>query len=314
MITERKFSLVSVVLATYNGGAYLSTQLESLFEQTYPNIEIIAMDDCSTDKTVEILNHYALKHSNMKIFVNDKNLGFIKNFEKGCRLANGYFISFCDQDDYWYPQKIEKMVDAICDYPIIYCDSILSDESLNKKEKKISDHVNFKSWNNCLQLSVFCRIYAHTMLCKKLFLEKGFPFPEVIPPDWWLPYLSTFYGGMKYLPEPLALYRQHQNNVAGIIGGKRKKTDNDTKTRRNKIEKEKIRKRIHAFYNVCPNDMIKEKNVLLSLVKSYSSFSLINNLKRVFIFFRHQKVLLAVKKYSALHKYLFCLKMFFKIK
>ncbi len=314
MITEKKAALVSIVIATYNGESYLDKQLDSLFKQTYTNIEIIAVDDRSSDNTRQILSDFARERSNMKVFFNEINIGFIKNFEKGCRLAEGEFVSFCDQDDYWDPYKIEKMVKAIEDYPIIYCDSILTDENLNKKETKISDYVNFKSWNNCLQLSVFCRIYAHTMLCRKSFLDKSFPFLDVIPPDWWLPYLSTFYGGMKYLPEPLVLYRQHENNVAGIVGGRRKRMINQKISERKKIEKKKIRRRIQAFYDACPENRIHEKKVLLALVKSYSSFSLSNNLKRSIIFFLHHRVLLAVKKYSTIHRYLFCLKMFFKIK
>src|SRR3712207_3276496 len=81
---DRSPKLVSIVLATYNGEKYLAKQLESLFRQTYPNIEIVAVDDGSSDETVNILQKHAEKHRNMKVFVNGTNLGFIKNFEKGC--------------------------------------------------------------------------------------------------------------------------------------------------------------------------------------------------------------------------------------
>ena len=53
----------------------------------------------------------------MKVFVNEQNLGFIKNFEKGCHLSGGELISLCDQDDYWHPEKVEKMVAGIGDHP-----------------------------------------------------------------------------------------------------------------------------------------------------------------------------------------------------
>jgi glycosyltransferase involved in cell wall biosynthesis len=75
---NENLKLVSIVLATYNGEEFLEQQLESLFQQTYTNIEIIAVDDCSSDKTVEILSKYAEKHRNFKVFVNEINLGFIK--------------------------------------------------------------------------------------------------------------------------------------------------------------------------------------------------------------------------------------------
>lgn len=311
---DKVIPLVSVVLATYNGEKYLSKQLESLFEQTYSNIEIIAVDDKSSDNTVNILQEYAAKHNNMKVYVNEINLGFIKNFEKGCTLTSGSFIAFCDQDDYWVADKIKKMTAAIGEHPVIYCDSVVCDENLNSKGIKISDLVNFKLWNNCLQLVVFCRIYAHAMLFKKSFFNIAYPFLAVIPPDWWLPYLSTFHGGMKYLPEPLVLYRQHQDNVSGVVGSKRKKRNKISRSERTRLDKEKIRIRINAFYNACPDSMTEEKKVLHTLVKSYENFSLINNFRRFAVFFKYRDILLTVKKHSALHRFFFCFKMFVKIK
>jgi glycosyltransferase involved in cell wall biosynthesis len=306
--------LVSIVLATYNGEAFLAKQLESLFNQTYSNIEIVAVDDGSRDNTVSILNEHALRHPNMKVFVNDVNLGFIKNFEKGCSLSSGDLIALCDQDDYWDENKIKKMVATIEDHPIIYCDSLVCNENLEPTGTKISDLVNFRSWSNPLQLAVFCRIYAHAMMFTRSFFNKAVPFLEVIPPDWWLPYLSTFYGGMKYFPEPLNLYRQHSGNVTGVIGGKGKKNSEISKAERTRLDKIKIRTRVKAFYNACPDNFAKEKKVLYSLVKSYEDFSVGNNLKRFLLFLRYRDTFLSVKKHSALHRFLFCFKMFVKIK
>lgn len=314
VLPGKGLQLVSIVLATYNGEAYLEKQLESLFNQTYANIEIIAVDDGSRDKTVEILLNHAVKHRNMKVFVNDVNLGFIKNFERGCTLSKGELIALCDQDDYWVETKIEKMAAAMGDYAIIYCDSLICDENLIAAGTKISDLVNFRSWNNCLQLAVFCRIYAHAMIFKRSFFNTAFPFLEVIPPDWWLPYLSTFHGGMKYFPEPLVLYRQHAGNVTGVIGGKGKKNNRVSRAEQTRLDKEKIRKRINAFYQTCPHELVKEKKVLFTLVQSYSDFFLINNFRRFFVFLRYRDTFLSVKKHSALHRFLFCFKMFVKIK
>ena len=103
--------VISIVMATYNGGLYLEQQMESIVVQTYPNIEIIIVDDCSTDNTIEILQMFQQKYSNIKLFNNAANLGYIKNFEKGCSLASGEYIALCDQDDYWHPDKLKKMKD-----------------------------------------------------------------------------------------------------------------------------------------------------------------------------------------------------------
>lgn len=132
-----KSPLVSVVLGTYNGEVYLEEQLRSVLAQTYPFLEIIAIDDGSTDRTVALLGEYAARDSRIRVIINERNLGFIRNFEKGCRLAGGKWIALCDQDDYWFPEKIEKMVAAIGDYPMIYCDSDLCGEGLEPLGKKI---------------------------------------------------------------------------------------------------------------------------------------------------------------------------------
>src|SRR5579875_1624244 len=120
MNEQNSFPLVSVVLTTYNGETYLREQLDSILAQTYPNIEVVAVDDRSTDGTANILHEYAAQYPNIKVFVNEVNLGFIKNFEKGCRLSTGEYIALCDQDDYWMPDKIKRKMESIGNHALIY--------------------------------------------------------------------------------------------------------------------------------------------------------------------------------------------------
>ena len=307
--------LVSVVLATFNGEEFIAQQLDSLISQTYPTMEIIAVDDCSTDNTVNILRDYAVQHNCIKLFVNETNLGFIKNFEKGCLLASGDFISPCDQDDYWVPDKIQLMVADIGDAPLIYCDSFVCNEQLQHNRNKISDLVNCRTWDNCLNYAVFARIYGHTLLFKKELLQHIVPFTEVIPHDWWIAYHASLQGSVPFFPEALVYYRQHPKNVFGIIGQKSKMQSVKTKpVQKRKLEIEKVRTRMQLFYHRCPPALQLEKQVLKKLHKSYSRFSLSNNFLRVYLFFKYRRFFLAVKKYSPLHQVLFCLKMFVKIK
>ena len=169
--------LVSIVIATYNGSAYLEEQLESLLAQTYPAIEIIASDDCSTDNTVDILLKYAATHNNFKIIKNKTNLGYIKNFEQAMAAASGEYIAPCDQDDYWHPDKISLMVEAIENYPMLYCDSELVDDKLQSLGKNMSDKKNLATYTNCLVFATDNCIAGHaTLLTKKLFLSAT-PFP-----------------------------------------------------------------------------------------------------------------------------------------
>ncbi len=116
--------LVSIAMATYNGEKFLQKQLDSIYGQTYKNIEVIVTDDCSTDKTVEILQEYK-KNYGLKYHINDHNLGFIKNFEKAITLSNGNYVALADQDDIWLPEKIETLVEKIKGYSLVCSDASL---------------------------------------------------------------------------------------------------------------------------------------------------------------------------------------------
>jgi len=313
--------LVSVVLGTYNGAAYLEDQLRSVQAQTWTNLEIIAIDDGSTDRTVGILREYAARDSRIKVIINEQNLGFVRNFEKGCSLSKGRWIALCDQDDYWLPEKVEKMVHAIGDYPMIYCDSDLCGPELQPMGTKISDLVHYQSFDDCRQLCVFSRMYGHATLITRSLFDKASPFRKEVPHDGWLAYHATLYGGVKYLPEVLVKYRQHAGNVFGVVGGKKKKDGASQgggkkvqRAEKKKKELARVRLRMDAYCAACPETLVPQKRLLRALAESYRNFSLYNDCRRVALFLANYKLLLAVKKYSTGRKYLFCLKMFVKIK
>lgn len=307
-------SLVSIVICTYNGKLYLETQLKSIINQTYPNIEIIAIDDCSTDNTIDILNAYAIQYKNLKIIQNTTNIGYIKNFEKGISLSKGHFIAPCDQDDVWESNKIELMMAAIENYCMIYCDSELVDAHLNSLHRKISDLKNSKSYNNCLPFIIANCVSGHALLMKRELFNLSIPFPDYIIYDHWLAYVATLHGGVKYISDVLVKYRNHAGNTIGAVRMKKKKRKSLSKKLKEKKQQIAIaRKKIEVFYNICPRNK-PEKEILYNLMISYKSFSLKNNIKRVGIFLKYRNQLLAIKKRSGFRKWLFCFKMFFKIK
>lgn len=106
----------SVVMATYNGETYLREQLDSLRNQSREIDEVIFLDDKSKDCTVsqikDYITHYSLENR-WKVYVNEHNLGYADNFHKVLQMATGDYIFFSDQDDVWYPEKIEIMVDVM---------------------------------------------------------------------------------------------------------------------------------------------------------------------------------------------------------
>ena len=112
---------ISVVMTTYNGEKYLLEQLESLRKQTLKIDEVIIMDDCSEDGTLKLIRDYITsnKLTDWKLFENETNLGWRKNFKLGFDKATGYYIFPCDQDDIWHPDKIQKMTECMEKHPEI---------------------------------------------------------------------------------------------------------------------------------------------------------------------------------------------------
>jgi glycosyltransferase involved in cell wall biosynthesis len=104
---------LSIVMATYNGEAFLEQQLDSLFAQTFHDFLLIVCDDGSTDNTTAIIKAYQERFDNITLYHNKRPLGVAKNFAKGVALAQSPYIALCDQDDLWQCEKLEKSIDAM---------------------------------------------------------------------------------------------------------------------------------------------------------------------------------------------------------
>lgn len=105
----------SVVVCTYNGADTIIEQLESIRNQTRTVDEVIVCDDRSTDNTVEVVRNYIEKETlqNWSVHVNDKNLGYGFNFFNGVEKTHGDYVFFCDQDDIWVKDRVEKMTNVM---------------------------------------------------------------------------------------------------------------------------------------------------------------------------------------------------------
>ena len=108
-------NLVSIIVPCYNVEKYIKKCLKSLLSQTYSNIEIICIDDCSVDKTLSVLNEYKLYDSRIKVFCNKKNLGAGKTRQFGLSVATGEYIMWCDSDDWYEKNMVQDMVQSLID-------------------------------------------------------------------------------------------------------------------------------------------------------------------------------------------------------
>lgn len=105
------YGLVSVITPSYNCARFIGATIESVRAQTYPNWELIIVDDCSTDHSREVIEQYTGKDSRIRLFVLERNSGAAMARTKAMQLAQGRYMAFLDSDDLWLPDKLERQLE-----------------------------------------------------------------------------------------------------------------------------------------------------------------------------------------------------------
>ncbi len=178
--------LVSVIIPTFNRGWILREAIDSVLDQDYQNVELIVVDDGSTDDTPAILSAYGEKI----VVLRQQNAGVSAARNSGIRAATGHLISFLDSDDLWLPQKLSCQVDFFCTHPTaLICQTeeiwIRNGIRVNPKirHKKPAGMIFEKSLALCL-------VSPSAVMLKKLLFEKVGVFDESLPAcedyDLWL--------------------------------------------------------------------------------------------------------------------------------
>lgn len=164
--------LISVVIPTFNGQDRIGNALLSVVGQTYKNIEIIVVDDGSTDNTQKILDDIAQKGVKIKIIKNKENIGFVKSLNKGINEASGKYIARLDDDDIWYDaKKLQKQVEFLenkKDYVLVGGGIII--ESAGEKKEII--RYLFPEKDQDIRKSILAyNLFAHSAV---VFLKRAF--------------------------------------------------------------------------------------------------------------------------------------------
>ena len=217
--------MVTVLLAVYNGEKYLSAQIESILLQNFKDIKIVIRDDGSTDKSVEIINDYCNKYPERISCICGMPTGSAKqNFAELLYNCDDDYIMFCDQDDVWLPEKVEKTLAAMqsaegdAQTPVlVHSDLKVVNQDLEEISSSFFEFQRLYQDNLTLpKLLVQNYVTGCTVMINRALKQKcGEIPPECIMHDWWLALVATLFGKIVCVDDATMLYRQHSDNQVG---------------------------------------------------------------------------------------------------
>lgn len=220
---------VDILLSVFNPNEeFLKKQLISLNEQSWDNIEILIYDDC-VDKRCnpDIFERYLQKKKWKLLPYQDKNLKYTKAFEELVRKSTGEYVAFCDQDDIWDYDKIEKCVEVL---KRDHTDLVATDKRLiDENDKVICPSVRERypkpenTWNTYDDIGKYNFFVTYaigmTLVMCGDFARSTIPFSPYTGHDKWVIACAAANRNVSFLDEPLVSYRRHSNNVSGVLKG-----------------------------------------------------------------------------------------------
>ena len=220
---------VEILLATYNGEAFLEAQIDSFFQQTYENWRVLARDDGSSDRTVEILRGYAERHPGRFVVIDDTdgNLGYVANFARLIEQSTARYLALCDQDDVWLADKLTLCIARLlemedrhgADLPLLaHSDLEVVDRDLEPVspsfwQSRGIDAKGGASLNRLLSQNVAtgCTAIFNRPLADLCNTMPG----QAVAHDWWIALVAGAFGKIGFVAAPTVLYRQHGGNTIG---------------------------------------------------------------------------------------------------
>ena len=206
------YGLLSIITPSYNCSSFIGETIESIQAQTYTNWELLITDDCSSDNSKEVIQSYADKDPRIKLLVLDKNSGAGVARNNSIKEANGRYIAFCDSDDRWYPEKLEKQLQFMKDNN---CTLSYSSYDVCDENGKIIGYVE------CLKELTKSKIIRDNGIgCLTAIYDSEKLGKHYMPTmrkrqDWCLWIDIILSGGIaKGLQQPMALYRDRANSIS----------------------------------------------------------------------------------------------------
>lgn len=229
-MVDSEIKNISIAMTTYNGEKYIEKQLRSIFEQTLQPKEIIICDDCSRDQTVEIIRSIVAEYKAwdcVHLVENQQNMGYIENFRQAIRMTSGDYVFLADQDDVWYPHKLEKVLkvmeetgaEAICTgFDLIDANGSLIEDTERFKMSPFIRNAQLGLTQISFHRLAFRNYVPGCTYCCKRQVAKAFVEIEsqILPHDYQIMLVGAALGRVYYLNEKLIGYRLHGNNTIGM--------------------------------------------------------------------------------------------------
>lgn len=214
---QSRLPTTSVIMATYNGAAFLAEQLASIARQTRLPGELIISDDGSRDATVKIARNFVeTAPFPVRLFVQRKNVGYAKNFVSAARRGTGELLLFADQDDLWCADKIAVLCEIAASCP----ETVLShDISIFSDDPQKASRLSYYRYLESQGFPAAVCLKGCTLAIKAAFVaEWGWP-PErsTVSHDFWIALLATAFRQRRYVDKVLVQHRLHANNTSGWI-------------------------------------------------------------------------------------------------
>lgn len=203
--------MISVCMATYNGGRFIREQIESILVQLGADDELIVSDDGSKDDTLDVIASF--DDPRVKVFHNEGRHGFVWNFENALVRAKGDCVFLADQDDVWKPNKVATVMSYLTKYQLVIHDAELIDGEGRPIGKNyyscLHQHTNFlhNLWKT--------RWLGCCMAFRREVLDYCLPFPpKTVGHDYWIGMLGMTRFSYCFMSEVLMSYRRHGDNAS----------------------------------------------------------------------------------------------------
>jgi glycosyltransferase involved in cell wall biosynthesis len=131
VVTESGKPLISILIPNYNYAKYVTTAVDSALAQTYPNVEVIVSDNCSTDGAWELLNERYGENPRVRLYQNATNIGMARNFDRLMELARGHYVMCLSSDDFLMPPHLAQLEERFAAEPsldVVYCNAYFARE------------------------------------------------------------------------------------------------------------------------------------------------------------------------------------------